>query len=93
MDGSGFGKQGELQQEACAVQRQKYSTGSGVSGKQSRGKWTDKLYFPTQVPPLWIKVSVGICIMLTVDKTTLISVTEYLWISTMWNTLQKRHQL
>lgn len=93
MDGSGFYKRGELQQEACAVQKQKYSIGSGVSGKQSRAKWTGKQYFPTQVPSLWIKVNVGICVMLTVDKANLISVTEYLWISTMWNTLQKRHQL
>lgn len=36
---------GELQQEACTVQRQKYIRGSGISGKQSRGKWTDNLYF------------------------------------------------
>ena len=75
-----------------SAQRLKYSRGSGVSGKQSRGKRTDKLYLPSQVPPLWIKVSVRICIMLTVDKTDLFSVMEYLWIScTMWNTSQKSH--
>lgn len=42
---------------------------------------------------LWIKVSVGILILLTVDETNRLSVTEYLWISTMWNTFQKRQQL
>lgn len=38
MDRSEFIKPVELQQEACAVQRNKYSIGSGISRKQSRGE-------------------------------------------------------
>lgn len=37
MDRSEFIKPVELQQEACAFQRKKYSIGSGIS-KQSRGE-------------------------------------------------------
>lgn len=38
VDRSEFIKPVELQQEACAFQRKKYSIGSGISRKQSRGE-------------------------------------------------------
>lgn len=64
MEGSEFRKKkkskGELQQGGvCLFRDRSTAEGSGVSGKQSGGKWTGKLYFPTRVPSLWIKVSVG----------------------------------
>lgn len=91
--GVSLAKRGSYSRRCVSVQQQKYSRRSRVSEKQSWGKWTDTLYFPTQLPSLWIKVSTGICIMLTAEKSNHISVTEYVWINTTWSTLQKRHQL
>lgn len=46
MDRSEFIKPVELQQEACAFQRKKYSIGSGISRKQSRGEMDLQTVFP-----------------------------------------------
>lgn len=41
----------------------------------------------------WIEVRISICVALTAGEVGLLSLMEYLWLSTMWNTLQKRNQL
>lgn len=40
-----------------------------------------------------LEVRISICVELTAGEVGPLSEMEYLWLSTMWNTLQKRNQL
>lgn len=75
--------------EVCAAQR-KYS---GVDKWEAIKSELNPEECDQRRKFAWMEASISVCVTLAGDELGRLTVMEYLWIGTMWNTLQKRHQL